>query len=141
MKNTRIVGHYIPLINSYLTAKGIMCNCTKQMELVDITSHYKDFQNNLILLDRDNWVKLMECSTCKQLWRIDEWDKHTLYAVKLPIQSGWESFDSKSLIKEKMVMNHGGLSKNKCIWSGCNNMQLKGIAYCINHLYETGARA
>lgn len=121
--------------------KGLMCNCKEQSELVDITKNHNAFQKNLKEVALGNWVKLMECPECSQLWKVDEWDKYqTLYAVKVPVKEDWENFDSVSLIKQKMVSNRGGLTETECMWAGCNKKQVKGSAYCINHLYETGAR-
>ena len=118
-----------------------MCNCNEQPALVDITNNHSAFQSPLKEIVVGNWVKLMECPECNQLWKVDEWDKYqTLYAVKVPEKEGWGNFDSVSLIKEKMISNRGGLTETKCMWAGCNKMQVKGSAYCINHLYETGAR-
>jgi hypothetical protein len=109
--------------------------------LVDITNNHSAFQNTLNEVALGNWVKLMECPKCGQLWKVDEWDKYqVLYAVKVPAKEDWENFDSESLIKEKMVVNRGGLTESKCIWVGCKKIQVKGSAYCIDHLYKTGVR-
>ncbi|MDX2425669.1 MAG: hypothetical protein QNK15_05380 [Cycloclasticus sp.] len=84
----------------------------------------------------------MRCPECGQYYKVDEWDKYqTCYAVKIPSQDNWESFDSESLIKDQMTVNRGGLTNDSCMWSGCNLKQVKGSAYCVNHLYSTGARA
>ncbi len=121
--------------------KGIMCNCNELLNLVDITNKHSAFQGHLNEIAKGNWVTLMECPECNQLWKVDEWDKfQTLYAVKIPEKEGWQDFDNVSLIKDKMISNRGGLTETKCMWADCNNIQVKGSAYCINHLYETGAR-
>ena len=118
-----------------------MCNYNEQSTLVEITKNHSAFQSALNKIAAGSWVKLMECPDCAQLWKVDEWDKlQTLYAVKISEKENWERFDSIPLIKEKMVLNRGGLIETECMWAGCNNMQIKGSAYCVNHLYETGAR-
>ena len=117
------------------------CSCNKQQMLVDITSSHSSFKANLNEVEVGNWVMLMECLECNQLWKVDEWDKYqTLYAVKIQKRNGWEEFDSKSMIKEKMILNRGGLVDTKCMWAGCTKKQVVKSAYCIDHLYETGAR-
>lgn len=119
-----------------------MCNCNDQPNLFDISNNNSDFKSKLNQLEIGDWVLLMQCPDCKQLYKVDEWDKYqTSYAIKLPSSKNWESFDSKSMIKEKMVKDRGGLSKEKCMWAGCHIKQVKGSAYCVNHLYEGGARA
>ena len=93
-------------------------------------------------LDVGDWVLLMQCPDCKQLYKVDEWDKYqTCYAVKIPVSENWVSFDSVSIIKEQMVKNRGGLTNDPCMWSGCEIKQVKGSAFCVNHLYSGGTRA
>lgn len=119
-----------------------MCNCKEQPTLIDISNNHSDFKSKLNELDVGNWVLLMQCPDCKQLYKVDEWDKYqTCYAVKIPSSENWEAFDSESLIKDKIVQNHGGLTNESCMWSGCDIKQVKGSAYCVNHLYSGGARA
>jgi len=118
-----------------------MCNCNNHNLLFDVTKEYSAFKNNLIVLAHGNWVLLMECPECKQLWKVDEWDKYqTLYAVKLPSKEDWEEYDNQSLIEERIVKNRGGFEKASCMMAKCNNNQVKGSAFCANHMYESGAR-
>ena len=93
-------------------------------------------------LDVGNWVYLMKCPTCGQLWRVDEWDKYQpQYAVKLPTSENWQAFEAIPLIKKKIVENRGGISEQLCMWRNCNEKQVNGSAFCVDHLYETGARS
>jgi hypothetical protein len=122
--------------------EGTMCNCSEQPTLIDVSNSYSDFKSRLNKLEVGNWVLLMQCPDCCQYYKVDEWDKYqTCYAVKIPSQDNWESFDSESLIKDQIAVNRGGLTNEPCMWSGCNLKQVKGSAYCVNHLYSTGARA
>lgn len=121
---------------------GIMCNCQEQSNLVEITNNHPEFKSKLTKLETGNWVLLMICPDCKQLWKVDEWDKYqTCYAVKIPLRDNWEAFDNEPLIKEIMIKSHGGLTESKCLSAGCNLNQLNGSAYCVNHLYAGGTRA
>jgi hypothetical protein len=93
-------------------------------------------------LETGDWIKLMQCSGCGQLWRIDEWDKYqTLYACKLRSPEEWQSIDREPLIKERMIENHGGLDSSHCLAKDCKQYALKGRAYCVDRFYETGAIA
>ncbi|AOS97372.1 hypothetical protein AUP74_03049 [Microbulbifer aggregans] len=119
-----------------------MCNCKLQLELVDISNSHTDFKSKLDLLETGDWVFLMQCPECEQLWKVDEWDKYQQsYAVKISAKESWEEFDSTALIKAKIIENHDGLTSAECLWSGCTVKQVKGSAYCVNHLWSTGARA
>jgi uncharacterized C2H2 Zn-finger protein len=93
-------------------------------------------------LETGDWIKLLQCPACGQLWRTDEWDKYqTLYALKLNTPEGWKSVDMESPIKQRMMENHGGTDASTCLAQHCNRPALKGRAYCVDHFYETGARA
>ena len=71
----------------------------------------------------------------------EEWDKYqSIHAVKVCSELNWESHDYSAQIKEKMIENRGGLGTSKCLHVDCSNMQVKTSAYCIQHLYATGAR-
>jgi hypothetical protein len=70
------------------------CCCKQQAELIDLEDAPRGFEASLIKKDIGNWVYLMECPECGQLWRIDIWDKYkTQFAFKLPAVEGWESVD------------------------------------------------
>ena len=119
-----------------------MCNCQQQSDLVEISNNHSEFKARLSRLEVGNWVLLMSCTDCKQLWKVGEWDKYqNCYAVKIPSRENWEAFDSESLIKELMIKNRGGLTDSECLSSGCSVNQVKGSAYCVNHLYSGGTRA
>lgn len=116
-----------------------MCNCNEQDILVDITDNHTDFKNQMETLAHGNWVLLMECPKCQQLWKVDEWDKYqTLYAIKISSQENWEEIDSRSLIEERIIKNRGGLVAEGCMIAECNNNQVKGSAFCAKHMYESG---
>ncbi|TLM72397.1 metal-binding protein [Microbulbifer harenosus] len=119
-----------------------MCLCKLQPKLVDISNSHTEFKSKLDQLEVGDWAFLMRCQECCQLWKVDEWDKYQQsYAVKIPDKENWKKFDSTALIKEKIMENRGGLTSVPCQWSGCSFKQVKGSAYCVNHLWSTGARA
>lgn len=118
-----------------------MCNCENFGGLVEISNSYSEFTKSLEPIAYGNWVKLMKCSLCSQLWVVEEWDKYqSIHAAKIGSELNWESFNYQAQIKEKMIENRGGLSESKCLHAGCSNKQVKTSFYCVHHLYETGAR-
>ncbi|MDX9677568.1 hypothetical protein ACIOVC_01665 [Pseudomonas neuropathica] len=120
----------------------MQCTCNGQDNLVDISQRYTAFVAGMRCLATGDWIKLLQCAGCGQLWRADEWDKYqTLYARKLDSPEGWESAEMETLIKLRMVENHGGLDTSACLAKDCQQPVLKGRAYCVDHFYETGARA
>jgi hypothetical protein len=122
--------------------EGTMCNCNEQATLIDISNNHAEFKSKLNQLEVGNWVLLMQCPDCNQLYKVDEWDKYQrCYAVKISSSESWEQFDSEALIKEQMIKNRGGLTNYQCMWAGCNIKQVKGSAYCVNHLYSGGTHA
>jgi hypothetical protein len=118
-----------------------MCSCAALPPAVYVDQEPSAFLASLAQLAVGNWVKLCRCSSCGQLWRVDEWDKYqTQIAVKVPTIEGWESFDSKPSELALLVSSRGGTSEAQCIWAGCKQRAVKGVMYCAEHLYETGAR-
>ncbi|WP_182164237.1 metal-binding protein [Rugamonas brunnea] len=109
---------------------------------MEIGQNYTEFVAGMRCVDTGDWIKLLQCPECGQLWRVDAWDKYqTLYASKLSTPEGWKLTDMVSLIKKRMVENHGGADTSPCLAKGCKHFALKGRAYCVDHFYETGARA
>jgi len=120
----------------------MQCSCGGRSDLVEVGQYYTEFVAGMRCLDTGDWVKLLQCPGCGQLWRTDAWDKYqTLYALKLSSLEDWESVNMETLIKARMVENHGGLATSPCLAMGCKQFALKGRAYCVDHFYETGARA
>jgi len=120
----------------------MQCSCDDRKDLVEIGQNYTEFVASMRCLETGEWVKLLQCSECGQFWRTDEWDKYqALYAVKLSLPEGWKSTDMESLIKKRIVENHGGLDISLCLAKDCKQLVLKGKAYCVDHYYQTGARA
>jgi hypothetical protein len=118
-----------------------MCQCATLPEVIYFELKPDGFEATLVELAVGNWVKLFRCSECKQLWRIDEWDKYqTQYAAKVPSIEAWEAHVTKALQKQLLLHSRGGLSENICGWARCGKPAVQGVAFCIDHLYETGAR-
>jgi hypothetical protein len=116
------------------------CSCTSVPDLFKLDS-YPEFESRTEKVAIGNWVRLHRCIHCGQLWRLDEWDKYqTRFAVRIASFEGWQDFDATPLQKAILVQARGGLADARCIWSGCDKPQVKGVAYCADHLFQTGAR-
>ncbi|WP_139133229.1 metal-binding protein [Pandoraea sp. ISTKB] len=90
--------------------------------------------------DAAHWRSLLRCPACGQLWAVDEWEKHQVQlAVKVADVQGWRASD-EALRKERLTQSRGENAVVKCLWSGCEKYQLNGSAYCVDHLYATGAK-
>lgn len=115
----------------------MVCRCSSQRALVEISQNYAEFVAGMRCLDTGDWIKLLQCAACGQLWRTDEWDKYQpLYALKLASSEGWKSIDMAPLIKERLLENHGGVDTSICLKQGCTQHALKGRAFCVDHFYE-----
>lgn len=118
-----------------------MCQCTKLPELLYLESKPDGFDSTLVELSVGNWVKLFRCEECNQLWRIDEWDKYqTQFAAKVPDIETWESYDTTQFQKQLLLQSRGGLSNSICNWACCEKPAVKGVVFCVDHLFESGAR-
>ena len=118
-----------------------MCSCSDLPALVYVEDHPADLFARMEHLATGNWVALYRCPCCHQFWRVDAWDNgQTQIAVKVPVESGWDSFDAKPLILGALVQARGGLSTETCVWAGCGANAVSGVAYCPAHLFDAGAR-
>ena len=116
------------------------CLCEKLPRMLKVED-YPDFERRLKQLDMANWTRLFRCNICEQLWAIDEWEKYQWqFAFKVESSEGWQKVDFTDLRKQHLIQSRGGLTNEKCIWAGCEGHRVKGVAYCADHLYKTGAR-
>ena len=116
------------------------CICAELPDLFKLEAH-PGFIEGTVRLATGNWVHLHKCANCGQLWRMDEWDKYQVqFVVRIPSGTDWEQFDAAPLQKQFLVQSRGGLSKEQCIWRGCQGKRVNGVVYCVEHLYKTGAR-
>jgi len=117
------------------------CECDSLPDAFYLDRGPKDFEKKLKNLDAENWMHLSKCPNCGQLWIVDEWDKYSFQiASKTETRSGWEKNENLTLRKELLIKERGGLIDKECVWAGCSGKTVKGVAYCIEHLWKTGAR-
>jgi hypothetical protein len=88
----------------------------------------------------ENWKRLYECPTCPTMWVVDEWDKYGhQVASRLRERGRWDE-ESEEERKSLLLKSRGGITTEECAWMGCAKKKVRGVAYCIDHLYATGAR-
>jgi hypothetical protein len=92
----------------------------------------------MVLVDRDPsvWSELLTCQRCGQNWRVEggaEYDRRTNVAFKIPIGQDWRTLDLKPGLRALEIRRRGGVSAERCAWSGCHNPCLKGARICVDH--------
>jgi len=115
------------------------CECSQLSDIVklDDQSTIGGFEE----LEMGDWVRLVRCPRCGQLWSVDEWDKYqTRFAVRILQREGWREFDAMPSRRQYLIQSRGGLTDEKCIRLGCEQRRVRGVVYCADHLYQTGAR-
>ena len=43
--------------------------------------------------------------------------------------------EAKAPSRELLIVKHGGLSANVCLWASCNNKALADMYICVEHAY------
>ena len=116
------------------------CACSSLPDAIRARDH-QPFIESLSPLDEASWLRLTQCSTCGQLWRFDEPDKYQLQcATKIPRREAWHAFDDSGARKQLLLSLRGGTTGEPCIRASCEQPRVRGVAYCLEHLYATGAR-
>ena len=89
-----------------------------------------------------NWRNLLVCELCNCHWRTDEFDKYNQgFVLKLgAYQDDWAELSTEPEEKQLLLETRGGVLNEPCVWANCGKPKVKGSAYCIDHLYETGVR-
>ena len=116
------------------------CNCLSLDNAFYLEKAPAGFLEGLTQKETGNWKYLCLCPICGTYWAIDEWDKYFDQVVtRVTNIENWDvasEADRKNLLLE----SRGGLTNEICAWVECTKMRVKGVAYCIDHLYATGAR-
>jgi hypothetical protein len=91
---------------------------------------------------KGNWKTLRHCRACQATFSIDDWDKfHEQVVVRIPEPSNWEEHADSAVVRKRLLLqSRGGLIVGDCICLGCSEPRVRDIAYCLEHLWETGAR-
>nr|WP_297354225.1 hypothetical protein [uncultured Caldimonas sp.] len=79
-------------------------------------------------------ARLFVCPECGTYWHVDHMQRGA-QAIKIPDPFRWESFDDKPIRLKYLERHHGGCDTQQCIWQGCEDRALKGMALCVRHAY------
>ena len=117
------------------------CQCSELPDVFYLEEGSKGFEEGLQQEDIANWMRLYSCPHCGAMWAVDEWDKYQIQVVhRVSERENWMSQDTTQQRKQLLLKSRGGLSDSECQWAGCHEKQVKGVAYCLEHLWKTGAR-
>lgn len=117
------------------------CQCHGHGQLVNIIEWYEVFCDALSLQASSESMQLRQCSHCMQFWRVDAPGVFSVsYAVRLEADENWQAFDAAGLIKQRMLEVRGGHGDQPCRRGNCRSPVINGSAYCLDHLYRSGAR-
>jgi len=89
-----------------------------------------------------NWKTLRHCARCRRSFSVDVWDnlQHQVVAAVDDV-AHWEAeADSVGRRQELLLRSRGGTGEGTCAWAGCRGARVRGVAYCLDHLWESGAR-
>jgi hypothetical protein len=116
------------------------CICGSLLEVFYLDSAGAGFMQPLRERSAENWKRLYQCESCGVYWAVDEWDKYAhQVASRVSSPTEWDTASDQQR-KKLLLQARGGLTSEKCIWAGCAALRVKGVAFCIDHLYATGAR-
>lgn len=117
------------------------CQCEAAGALVNITEWHSEFCQRLQVVEKTPRLELHQCATCMQFWRIDvEGLRNVAYAIQLETDAHWQQYDDSGLVKAHMLKNRGGFADRVCRLDACQDHAINGSAYCLDHLYQSGAR-
>jgi hypothetical protein len=117
------------------------CQCSNLPESFYLDEGPKEFEKALHQEDAQNWRTLYSCPQCGTLWVIDVWDKgQERVVIRVKERTAWTSEQRTDERKRLLLQSRGGTTNDTCVWSGCNGKRVKGVAYCLDHLWNTGAR-
>ena len=117
------------------------CQCSSVPDAFYLEEALRGFKDHLVQQGMKNWMRLFRCSECGALWAIDEWDKYQWQvAFRVRAEEDWAGVDREPQRKQLLLKSRGGTTAERCIWAGWPNSRVSGVAYCVEHLYATGAR-
>lgn len=122
-----------------LEGNPVSCLCS-QLDAITKVESQPGLFGSLTAIEYGYWVKLCRCEVCGQLWSIDECDKGNIaFAKKLSSESNWQVQNIEEQ-KAYLLKARGGTENKVCAQSGCQNLCLKGVAFCVDHYFAMGWR-
>jgi hypothetical protein len=117
------------------------CNCTALPDAFYLDEGPDSFAEGLTREERGDWIRLGSCPRCGALWAVDEWERlQDQVVTRVRSREGWAGIDATDARKQLLLESRGGLTDAECAWSGCDGRAVKGVVYCLDHLWETGVR-
>jgi hypothetical protein len=115
-----------------------MCDCQKLNKCTKALPARDEFVAGFRKLDHNSnlWADLFVCESCEQYWIVEEgaeMDRRSNMAFKIPDPQNWLFYDTSAALSDWIIENHGGLSNQKCVFYGCNEMALNNMMVCFKH--------
>jgi len=120
-----------------------MCDCKEFGKWRKGSIQSKPFNTmEKVAINSEDWRHLVKCSSCGQLWQVDEWDKyhHGIGIKYFGAIDNWETISDLEIRKEIIIENHNGISNTEYQWNNCKNNSLGDMVFCVDHTYENGIR-
>jgi hypothetical protein len=118
------------------------CECDRLPETFYLDEAPVGWLGGLVEDVTGNWKTLQHCPACRRSFSIDAWDKlaHQVVA-RIDEPANWEAeADSVGRRQELLLRSRGGTVEGECGWARCRGARVRGVAYCVAHLWESGAR-
>jgi hypothetical protein len=89
-----------------------------------------------------DWMSLHRCVECHRKYSIDAWDKLQFQVVaRIDDLGRWEEEARGVTRRQNLLLRaRGGHDAGTCAWVGCRGPSVRGVVYCLQHLWETGAQ-
>jgi len=117
------------------------CECAAVGEAEYVAHLPKNTLGDWIEVERGEWVTLRRCRHCDRLWSVDEFDKlHVQVAVAMASSADWSEVDTTPARKSLLLRHRGGTTQERCQWGGCSADRVRGVVFCLEHLWSVGIR-
>ncbi len=118
------------------------CQCNSVPTALYLDQAPAGWSEGLADVAAGNWKTLQRCTVCEALFAVDAYDKfHERVVVRIAEPSTWEAQSDSIAVRESLLLqSRGGLAGGDCICRGCAKPRVQGVVYCLEHLWETGAR-
>ncbi len=118
------------------------CRCQTMPKALLVADQPANWVDTLEHVESDNWNILRSCKGCRQLWSVELFDRlQPQVAIRVTERGRWlEEGECVDTRKQLLLQSRGGTQVEPCAWLACSDEPVVGVAYCLNHLWQTGAR-
>jgi len=118
------------------------CDCGGFQDTFFIDEAPAGWLDGLDELELGDWKTLRQCPYCSALYAVDVRDKgHHQVVARISNPERWqEEAEATDRRKSLLLRSRGGTENEPCIWVGCTEPRVRGVAYCLDHLWSAGAR-